>query len=217
MNVWILNNKDIIKDVILMIVSIFSFIFAIYKFRGEFWQKTVIQDFEQFNKYFSKNELHKLKQESLLMQDMACRTISVFKGFTFLQLEACFNSEIGLYDLIKILKLKRSNLLEFDKSNNLIVNDKYRKRWFVKYLKTARSYKIVLWTIFILFLGVIGYCIFYFRIDNKLENFLILGILIGFWEILMLVKIENRESVEWFEKEGQKILEKNKFKEFLKD
>lgn len=151
-----------------------------------------------------------------MMKDMACRTISHFKGFTFSQLERFFKSDIGLYELIKILKLKRANLLEFDESNKLIVHKKYEERCFNRCFKSVRSYKIALWAVFTLYIMFILCCIYYFELKNTLENILVLGILIGIWEVVMLLKIENRERIEWFKNEGQEILNKNNFENLFR-
>ena len=90
------------KELLTYILSIIPTIYLIKRYYLDSFNKKEIQDFEQLNKYFINERYKNFENESQLVKDMLCNTVSYFKGVN--------------YDLVKyILEVKHINLFDFIK------------------------------------------------------------------------------------------------------
>ena len=68
------------KELLTYILSIIPTIYLIKRYYLDSFNKKEIQDFEQLNKYFINERYKNFENESQLVKDMLCNTVSYFKG-----------------------------------------------------------------------------------------------------------------------------------------
>ncbi len=197
---------DLFKNTELLqiFIGLFGSVWGIYTFRIVISQKTAMTNFEQIYKYFSKEKLDDLASLPVFAQDMACETVSYFKGFKFKDLEQILLAGFHLKELLTILKLHKAKIIVFNKDKNMVeISDKYLKKYLIKWTKTARKYEILNWIIFLIFIMMvlIPLATIFATVENG-YGLLVAIIFIGIWEIPMLLNIDKRKSVEWFQNEG---------------
>ena len=76
-------NEQTIRIVVAIIGSlatVITTIVAIFTYKDNSYNKRSVQDFEQAYKYFSKENIIKTELEHEILKDMACNTVSYFKG-----------------------------------------------------------------------------------------------------------------------------------------
>ncbi|EGZ51272.1 hypothetical protein [Neisseria wadsworthii] len=203
-------------DLLKIFIPIMAFVFTIYKYKKEISHKTAIQDFEQISKYFSGGGLDTLKKHSTLAKDAACETVSFFKGNKFIEIESLLEGDIHLDELRKIISLKKSRIILFDsKSAKMQISPDYKKKILVGWTKNAKWYERVCWFFLIIYVMVLVFVSVKFSWTEDWLGIMSLVLLVGMWEIPMLLKIEKRKQVEWFEYEKKQNLSEGLFKKFL--
>lgn len=184
------------KELLTYILSIIPTIYLIKRYYLDSFNKKEIQDFEQLNKYFINERYKNFENESQLVKDMLCNTVSYFKGVN--------------YDLVKyILEVKHINLFDFIKLKRLIrigylkPNGEYNKNH-----KKGINHIIklsILYFLFILYLFTFIYITSSFlHIESEL---IATSLIIGFiatpeiWLLFYTDKItSDNNAIEWYEK-----------------
>ena len=134
---------------------------------------------------------------------MACETVSYFRGNKFTDLEEILKANFHLEDLINILKLSKAKIITYDAPKKKVeISKKYLNKKFIKWAKTARGYEIWNWIFFLVYIGILVILATTFVLTENGLGFVSVMVLVGVWEIPMLIKIEQRKSVEWFQTEG---------------
>lgn len=208
-----MNIIYFIKDnqwAIPIIIFVISSIAGIYKFIKETSQKQNITNFNQAKNLFCGDGLIELKKSPCFIQDMACKTVSYFKNHNFKEIEILVDSNLSLYEMINILRLKRGRILILDeKTGELKLANKYKDNI------STKNFQIFSWIGFIIYVLFLLYIIIKYLPPNDIKTNLFITFAIGIVEIPMLLKIDKRKSIEKFKIEQEKILSELKFKKFL--
>lgn len=193
-----------------IVIFIISSIAGIYKFIKETSQKQNITNFNQAKSLFCGEGLIELKKSPCFMQDMACKTVSYFKNHNFKEIEILVDSNLSLYEIINILRLKRGRILILDeKTRELKLANKYKDNI------STKNFQIFSWIGFIIYVLFLLYIIIKYLPPNDIRTNVFIIFAIGIVEIPMLLNIDKRKSIEKFKIEQEKILSELKFKKFL--
>lgn len=194
------------KELLTYILSIIPTIYLIKRYYLDSFNKKEIQDFEQLNKYFINERYKNFENESQLVKDMLCNTVSYFKGVN--------------YDLVKyILEVKHINLFDFIKLKRLIrigylkPNGEYNKNH-----KKGMSHIIKLSILYFLFILYIFTFIYITSSFLHIESeFIAISLIIGFiatpeiWLLFYTDKItSDNNAIEWYKKNKDNFV-KSKF------
>ena len=194
------------KELLTYILSIIPTIYLIKRYYLDSFNKKEIQDFEQLNKYFINERYKNFENESQLVKDMLCNTVSYFKGVN--------------YDLVKyILGVKHINLFDFIKLKRLIrigylkPNGEYNKNH-----KKGMNHIIKLSILYFLFILYIFTFIYITSSFLHIESeFIAISLIIGFiatpeiWLLFYTDKItSDNNAIEWYKKNKDNFV-KSKF------
>lgn len=180
----------IVINIIGTIMTVITTIVGIFSYKNNSYHKRFIQDLEQVNKYFSKKNIQVIESEHRILKDMACNTISYFKGKNFEVVKDIIESDIGLLEFSKLEILRKAGYI--DCKYNLL--NKYRKTIKTKILS------LILWVLFVIYGMIVIIASIYFKFVDTPLGFFILMISIGIFEVPMLQYIDNRKVLDWFKK-----------------
>lgn len=141
---------------------------------------------------------------------MACKTVSYFKKYNFKEIEILLDSNLSLYEMSNILRLKRGKALILDENSGKLKLDKKYKDSI-----SAKNFEIFSWIGFIIYTLFSLYIIIKYLPQNDIRTNIFIAFAIGVVEIPMLLNIDKRKSIEKFKIEQEKILSELKFKKFL--
>ena len=189
----------IVVSIIGSIMTVITTIVAIFSYKNNSYNKRVIQDFEQLNKYLSKKNIQIIESEHRILKDMACNTISYFKGKSFEVVKDIIESDIGLLEFSKLEILRKAGYI--DCKYNLL--NKYSET-----IKT-KTLSLILWILFVAYGVIVIIASVYFNFVGTPLGFVILMISIGIFEIPMLQYIENRKVLDWFKKNKDSLKKYN--------
>ena len=186
----------IVVSIIGSIMTVIATIVAIFSYKNNSYNKRAIQDFEQVNKYFSKKNIQIIESEHRILKDMACNTISYFKGKSFEVVKDIIESDIGLLEFSKLEILRKAGYIDC-KLN--------------KYSETikTKTLSLILWILFVAYGVIVIIASVYFNFVGTPLGFVILMISIGIFEIPMLQYIENRKVLDWFKKNKDSLKKYN--------
>ncbi len=193
------SSVKIAINIIGTIMTVITTIVAIFSYKNNSYNKKILQDFEQANKYFSKKNIQIIESEHRILKDMACNTISYFKGKRFEVIKDIIESEISLLEFSRLESLRKAGYI--DEKYNLL--NKYRET------KKIKTIKYICYFLLILYLIIISIISVYFKLIGTPLGFIILITSISIIEIPILKYIENREILEWFKENGNSLKKYN--------
>ena len=131
------SSVKIAINIIGTIMTVITTIVAIFSYKNNSYNKKIIQDFEQANKYFSKKNIQIIESEHRILKDMACNTISYFKGKRFEVIKDIIESEISLLEFSRLESLRKAGYI--DEKYNLL--NKYRETKKIKTINRPKANK----------------------------------------------------------------------------
>ncbi|QLB20394.1 hypothetical protein A6B43_01955 [Vespertiliibacter pulmonis] len=186
--------------------SIISIVFGIKKYYIDTFNKKEIQDFEQISKYFLSDKIDSFKKEHIIIQQMLCNTVSIFKGITF---EHIYNT----------LQNNNIDLNAFKKLHILIkakyINSNYQKQKGQKNLKVKPSWFTMIMMAIFLIISSLSLATFeYFKLVNSKFGFFIFASIMIIIEFGLLFYIDKRNqffyAIEWYHKNKPKLQDGSK-------
>lgn len=193
-----------IIPILTIIISVLLAFFTIRRFYFDISKKREVHDFEIINKYFSKECIKQLREESKIIQDMACRTLFSFKGLNFEEIDNLLSKKnIGFYEISNITRLRKYKYINSDLSKNHKYNPKIRTFWAIG---------LAVFSFFIYIIMLLSLYVYLAIIYSDRDIILNLSLIftVGGPEIIMLTYIDKRLSLErsisWFNKKSKDFL-----------
>ncbi|VTX76251.1 hypothetical protein [uncultured Aggregatibacter sp.] len=173
------------------IITALGGIYGLFKSASNFTQNAAIKKLELFKKYFSKEELTKLDQESKLIQSLTCNVFPCFAGVTYKEVKKLVKANID-HNFLIFFELYRKGLVNIDAKLTSEGKKKIEKMKLKKYSFVGL---FLLWCI-----AIIIILSFYFPLPLSISGWFILGIGVGIPEIFLLNYLDLRENLETFNK-----------------